>query len=301
MSTERAAPDPDAVRRYLRALHRSVPPSALVEVRFRLGHGMGHVFHPASGLDAAAETILTRTGTTDVFIGVVPRSRRRGGRADLIARSDVVWADCDDADSITALNAFRPPPSMVVASGTGENRHAYWLLHEAIGLDQTESINRRLALAFGADPRSADAARILRPAGSLNHKRDPPSAVRLPLLAPDARISVAALDAVLPPVTSPPTRATSPRTTDPLYTISPRVYVPRLTGQHVARSGKIRCPFHHDQTPSLHVYEDPERGWYCFGCGRGGSGYDLAALLWQRGTRGKDFLELRRDLEAFLL
>jgi hypothetical protein len=300
MSTEHAAPDPDAVRRYLSALHRSAPPGAWVEVRFRLGQGMGQAFHPASALDAVADTILTRTEVADVFVGVVPRTRRGGGRADLIASSNVVWADCDDADSITALTAFRPQPSMVVASGTGENRHAYWLLRDAIGLEQTESINRGLALALGADQHSTDAARILRPAGSLNHKREPPAAVQLPLLAPDARISVAALDALLPPVTSPPTRVTSPSTTDPLHTISPRVYVPRLTGQRLGRSGKIRCPFHDDQTPSLHVYADPERGWYCYGCGRGGTSYDLAALLWERSTKGRRFLALRRDLRALL-
>jgi hypothetical protein len=300
MSTEHAVPDPVAVRRYLRALHHSAPPSALVEVRFRLGHGMGQAFHPASALDTAAETILTRTGVTDVFVGVVPRSRRGGGRADLIAPSTVVWADCDDADSIAALNAFRPPPSMVIASGTGRNRHAYWLLGEAISLDQTESLNRRLALALGADPRSADAARTLRPAGSLNHKRNPPNQVQLLRLTPRLRLSIAALDAALPPDARTPTREAAPLAADPLRAISPRAYVPCLTGQRTGRSGKIRCPFHDDHTPSLHVYEDPGRGWYCYGCGRGGSSYDLAALLWQRGTLGNDFLKLRHDLQGFL-
>jgi DNA primase len=55
-----------------------------------------------------------------------------------------------------------------------------------------------------------------------------------------------------------------------------------------------------DRTPSLHVYEDPQRGWYCFGCGRGGSIYDLASLLLRRGTRGDAFLELRRELAAIV-
>jgi len=50
----------------------------------------------------------------------------------------------------------------------------------------------------------------------------------------------------------------------------------------------------------LHVYDEPARGWYCFGCGHGGSIFDLAALLWQRETRRKDFLDLRLALEARL-
>ncbi|MGZ6637970.1 MAG: CHC2 zinc finger domain-containing protein [Solirubrobacteraceae bacterium] len=59
--------------------------------------------------------------------------------------------------------------------------------------------------------------------------------------------------------------------------------------------------FHDDRSPSLHVYPEAGRGWYCFGCGHGGSVYDLAALLWGRKTRGKDLLELRRELEKLLL
>jgi hypothetical protein len=51
----------------------------------------------------------------------------------------------------------------------------------------------------------------------------------------------------------------------------------------------------------LHVYREPARGWYCFGCGRGGSIYDLAALLSGRETRGPDFAKLRRGLEELLM
>jgi len=57
---------------------------------------------------------------------------------------------------------------------------------------------------------------------------------------------------------------------------------------------------HEDRTPSLHVYEDPQRGWFCFGCARGGSIYDLAGLLLGRSTRGEDFIELRRELTAMI-
>ncbi|MGO9892224.1 MAG: CHC2 zinc finger domain-containing protein, partial [Solirubrobacteraceae bacterium] len=90
-------------------------------------------------------------------------------------------------------------------------------------------------------------------------------------------------------------------TEDPLRLVPPRVYFERLTGLRVGQSGKLHCLFHDDRSPSLHVYPEPDRGWYCFGCGRGGSVFDLAALLWGRGTRGSDFLELRRQLEEVLL
>jgi hypothetical protein len=312
-----------------------------------------------------------------------------------------VWVDCDSRESATALEAFRPQPAIVVAS-SGENRHAYWLLEDAVDLDRVESVNRGLAVVLGADVRSSDAARILRPAGSVNRKHSPPVAVRLlragerrvglvelermipveflllprrarrvlrgapadPLLslAPalyverltgqrvgrsgkvrcpfhelsgrravgdgvspagsvadasvndrgDGRVSVEGMDAQLPreaaegASTSPAGLARSPRacslvaSSDPLRSVPPPVYFERLTGLRVGPSGKLRCLFHDDRSPSLHVYREPGRGWYCFGCGRGGSIYDLAALLSGRGTRGLDFAKLRRELEELM-
>jgi DNA primase len=83
---------------------------------------------------------------------------------------------------------------------------------------------------------------------------------------------------------------------DPLLAIPPPVYVERLTGRRPNRDGKLRCPFHDDRSPSLHVFERPKRGWSCFGCRRGGSIYDFAALLWGVKARGAEFLGLRREL-----
>lgn len=44
----------------------------------------------------------------------------------------------------------------------------------------------------------------------------------------------------------------------------------------VPRDRKVRCPFHGDGSPSLHVYDD---GWHCYGCGEGGDAVDLVARL----------------------
>lgn len=35
------------------------------------------------------------------------------------------------------------------------------------------------------------------------------------------------------------------------------------------RSGYICCPFHRENTPSLKLYPG-DKGWHCFGCGKGG-------------------------------
>lgn len=82
---------------------------------------------------------------------------------------------------------------------------------------------------------------------------------------------------------------------DPLLEIEPAVYVEVLTGQEVGPSRKVSCPLHEDRTPSLHCYDDPARGWACFGCGQGGRIYQLAALLggYSLPLRGQDFLAVR--------
>jgi hypothetical protein len=88
---------------------------------------------------------------------------------------------------------------------------------------------------------------------------------------------------------------------DELREISPAVYVQVLTGLTPGRDGKVSCPFHgEDRTPSLHVYSDPADGWYCFGCQRGGSIYDLGAEVFGLSTRGRDFVMLSRRLHEAL-
>lgn len=292
-----------AARRFIEALFGSAPAGSLVELRSRRGAGMRQVFHRVEAIDAVIGEIARSAAWTDVFVGVVARARRGGGRRDLVERASVLWVDCDTPAAVEALDGFRPAPSIVVASGGRGHRHAYWLLAEAVVIDAVARANRRLAGALGADLACSEPARILRPAGSAWHKSSPPVAVRLLELDATARHAVddvvGRLDDDVPvaPVTARPRRAGE----DPLLAIAPAEYVERLIGEVVGRDGKVRCPFHRDRTPSLHVFDTPERGWFCFGCRRGGSVYDFAALLWQTGTHGLEFIELRERLTRLLL
>jgi hypothetical protein len=305
MSVELDRDSRSATRRFFAALYRWAPTDSLVELRFAAGCGMRQRFHRPWGIDGVVEGVARLSRSTDVFVGVVPRRRRGGRRRDLVESAGVVWVDCDSGESVASLAAFGPRPTIEVASGTGERRHAYWVLHEVVGLDVLEDLNRRLAVELGADARCGDAARILRPVGSANWKTGQPVAVRLLALDPHRMVELADLERRLSaPAAEPRARrcgATRMGGEDTLLGLSPRVYVERLLGSPVGRDGKVRCPFHKDRTPSLHVYEDPRRGWYCFGCGRGGSIYDFAALLLGGGTRGQEFVELRRELIAILL
>jgi hypothetical protein len=287
---------------FLRALYGRAPAGSFVELRIRRARGMTQRFVPVTRLEAVEAIVHERATATDVYVGVLPRRRKAGTRDDLASSADVLWVDCDGSAAVRALERFEPGPALVVRSGSGSNCHAYWLLDEPLSLPETECANRRLALALGADLASADAARILRPPGSQNHKHQPPAPVRLAVCEPALQPLGVILD-VLPEAHDPwfaGARGERTADDDPLRRLDPAVYVERLTGQVVGPGRKVRCPLHDDEDPSLHVYPDPRRGWYCFGCRRGGSVYDLAALMWKRPARGAGFRALRRDLTRLL-
>jgi hypothetical protein len=193
-------------------------------------------------------------------------------------------------------------PTLVVLSGTAEHRHAYWRLDRVVPITLMERINQALATELGADPKAYDAGRVLRVAGTRSLKNDPAVPVRIERLDWSARASVEELLTALPELPAPRRERAPfrPRTRDRLRAIPPTVYVRVLAGRAPRHGGKVRCAFHDDRQPSLHVYREPERGWYCFGCGRGGSIYDLAGALWGRPLRGADFLALRRDIQAVI-
>jgi hypothetical protein len=295
---------------FLSTLAAYAPLRSLLEVRYRTSGDFARFFMPIHSPNAAR--VITRIGQrTDVYVGVAPRLRRSGTR-DAVAPTPLLWADCDTPAAVAALQAFQPPASMIVTSGSSrdahKNAHAYWALTRCLPARELEHANRRLALALGADPRCADAPRILRVPDTLNFKHQPPRPVQLHQYT-EARYRPVEIFTALPPRQSLPTPTrsrhshTPGRGDDPLLRIKPAEYVRVLLGREPGRDHKITCPFHSDQTPSFHVYPTPEQGWTCFGCptpdGKplGGDLYTLASLLWGIPTSGRDFLQLRERLE----
>src|SRR5450755_1963917 len=134
-----------AASEYARALFGSAPEGSLVEVRFRVPSGMAQRFMPASRERDVVDAVLSLASRTEVFVGVLPRARPGGRLADVVRRSSVLWADCDISASVAALAGFEPRPSMVVASGSDQNRHAYWFLQEPVDLNRLERLNCGLA------------------------------------------------------------------------------------------------------------------------------------------------------------
>jgi len=291
--------------RYLQTIAGGRRGGELLEIRYATGHdGMRRLFVAARRLDVAARAIRALAPRTDVYCGVLLRTRRAGGR-DAVTRSHLAFVEIDAGDALDRLLRFAKPPSMIVSSGSAGHAHSYWILRTPVAPVAVEQANGTLAHHLGADLASVDAARILRPAGTLSHKHQPPAPVELLHLDRAARYELAELVDGLEQAPSGPAADTAIRESPPrteldelLLAIPAATYVRELAGLERRHNGKVNCPFHSDQTPSLQLYEDGT--FYCYGCAVGGSIYDFAARLWSLDTKGRAFLELRARLAETL-
>lgn len=283
--------------------HRS---GEMLEIRYVSSRGAMHRrFVPTRRVDDAARTIRALAPRTDVYCGVLPRVRRAGGRGAVI-HSHLVFIEIDQPDALARLDRFGRRPTMIVTSGSPGHAHAYWRLRTPVDPDGLERANRILAYHLGGDLASVDAARILRPPASWNHKHAPPARVELLELDPERRYEIdELLTGLAEPSEQRNARAAGPRRTARndldrrLLAIPAPDYVQALAGLSPDRHGKIPCPFHEDRTASLQLYGDGT--WYCFGaCHAGGSVFDFAGRWFGLETKGRSFLELRARLAVEL-
>jgi hypothetical protein len=294
--------------RYLLVVHGRAGRGGLIEVRYRDPARQGRWrqrFVGAARPGCAARAILALGRVTDTYVGVAARQRRGGGK-DAIDEVHVVWVDLDGVPLVD-VDTLAVPPGIVVRSGSAGHRHLYWPLSEPVTIARAELANRRLAAYLGGDVGAVcNVAAVLRAPGTSSFKRAEPVGVTLERLRTE-RHELDEIVAGLPPhggVDARPAgrmRHPGADAVDPLLHVQPAHFAELLVGRVPGRDRKICCSFHEDRTPSLHLYETGEQGWYCFGCGRGGDIYDFAGALWGLKTRGRDYLELRRRLSEQLL
>lgn len=258
----------------------------------------------------------------EAFVGVAPRTRPEGGR-HAVAHSTWLWVDVDKPGELPALwglLAERPAQVLIASAGSG-GVHAYWRLDRPLPavmpdertgelVDWIERANLRLIHRLGsgpdgeptvADRQCAGPARLLRLAGTRNWKTGLYArVVQADLALPS--YPVAELVGDLPdPDPHPPARrrpnAHLRGARDPYRRIAPPEYFARLAGVPVSRHAAVLCPSprHREQNASCRVWPEPERGWWCFGCGAGGAIYDLASLV----LGGPTGHALATDADAF--
>ena len=93
--------------------------SGFVEMRaLRAGVVVARAFVPVAECEAHYNAWRRTNESADVYIGVAPRTRKKGTRGS-VAEVHVVWADLDHPDAQSVLADFELPPSLVVASGAG--------------------------------------------------------------------------------------------------------------------------------------------------------------------------------------
>jgi len=150
--------------------------------------------------EAAAREAVSLGVFCDVYLGVAPRWGSDGTRVG-VRRLGALWADLDAKGEHTLDSRLRQlqelacHPSILVFTGGG--CHAYWLLSKPADgpeqLEQAEGVMRRLGQDLGGDP-VWDRARILRVAGTFNHKYDEPRPVELKHFEPGLRYDLERLE-----------------------------------------------------------------------------------------------------------
>ena len=286
-----------------------------------------------------AERVYGGRVREEVFVGVAPRSATPqdlddpeaepcGGK-DAVTHTRFLWVDVDRPGELGALWAFlaERPCHLLVESGGSGGVHAYWKLAEPLAataidarsgelVEPIERANLRIIHALGtgpdgtptvADPVCRERARVMRLAGTVNHKRGQPARV----MEADFALAAYPVEELVGdlPDPAPRPRGRRPGRTvehaDPYKRIAPAEYAKRLARRTPDRRGFIRCPAagHADRHPSAHLGRDASEGWHCFACGAGGAIYDFASALLGgptgRELRGEAFLrarELVRDV-----
>lgn len=120
-----------------------------------------------------------------------------GQDAASITRVRAVFADLDNAP-LDAVMGCTLPPSIVVQSSP--NRfHAYWLLSDALPLDEFKPVQKAIAARFGGDPVVCDLPRVMRLPGFHNRKGEPYPVAMRDDLSSGQRYSADAIRREFPP------------------------------------------------------------------------------------------------------
>jgi hypothetical protein len=272
----------------------------------------------------------------EVFVGVTPRTRRQSNK-EFVAESRFLWVDVDDPEELPLLWSFlrERPAHLVVMSGGSGGAHAYWRLAEPLpghSLDPAtgeltepiERFNQRIIhhlgrftddgarhggrrVFVGADRACADRSRVMRLAGTVNHK----TGQHAQIAWADFALAGYDIEALVGDLSDMPHSKATGRgaarrrdrwgtasANDPFRAIPPSDYFWRIAQIEVPQYGNVRCPHrdHSDLHPSCSVGLEL---WKCHGstCDAAGGIYDLASAVLGgptgRALRGSAFIRAK--------
>lgn len=253
---------------------------------------------------AMAPIAAARALTHETFVGVLPRVFDDRGLAipnkRYVNGGALIWVDIDDPDQVWRLTAFEPRPHLIVMSGSG-GAHGYWRVRSftedgsrALSAAAIEKANGRLVRQMLGDPASRDRLRMMRVPGTMNTKRGAwARVVYADLLGGSYEIADVVGD--LPDIVDKKEKARLEREErraanggvvrdygpDPAKEVFPEDYVEIISDEICDENGYCACPLpgHDERTGSFKAYESVERGWWCYGCERGGDIYNFGRYM----------------------
>lgn len=143
-------------------------PSDLVEIR-PLPAEWERAWCRAGEIDGIIEDAhdANRRGA-NIYFGVLPRDRDGGGTAEDVTAGRAAWVDFDGIKPEAVDLRGLPEPTVIIDSGHGT--HIYWCFDSLIPKADLVNLVADLAAYLGSDPSVADAARVMRLPGFVNHK-----------------------------------------------------------------------------------------------------------------------------------
>jgi putative DNA primase/helicase len=152
------------------------PETSYFEIRFGRGGAANQKRYAGiAEVERAVKEIQHHTDGNDVYIGAAPRVKKSGQGRD-VARVWSLRADCDSQESVELLLKYEPAPTLVLESSPGRAL-GLWALTESLSPEEAKAHIKVLAAELGSDPVIYDAPRIIRAAGSSNHKHGEPTPV----------------------------------------------------------------------------------------------------------------------------
>lgn len=114
------------------------------------------------------QTVLSNRSSHDVYFAP-SIFRERSSKKEAVLGSFCFWIEFDGA--MPAELKGLPNPSMIVQTSTETHQHIYWCVDQLLPVEKLEAVNRSLTYELGADSSGWDANQVLRPPGTLNHKK----------------------------------------------------------------------------------------------------------------------------------